>query len=432
MLFLVVLALSYWLFVWLMERIDLATYQPPFVLPLPLPQPIVSLSTLFLPRVLRHFIPVILGWLIAYEMAANLIYFLYNLPDRKTARNNLNQLRNPGRSRAQPITITSQTLEQQRIESARLQAGGPGRVTIPAGQVAVTEHNGRYYRIIDAGVHALDSFEYVHAVLDLRPQQRNNPEVRLQSREGLEVCTNVSVTFRIDTGGSPVSPRQPYPFDATAVRKLAYAQVNLPGNRVANWEGSALGVVAGILRKTVFAFSLDELLQDSETEIGTHLTIRQQVERKARTSLAEQGIDLIRVRIGRFRFPQDVTAQHIKYWSTYWEAQAEMAGVEGEAIAMEELEIAKAEAEMDMIRAIVEGVNQAKQQGYQGTADAIVALRLVEVLEKLARQSQADVTLPNQMLPQIQALQQQLLIFGNILTDKDQESPRVITSYDEG
>ncbi len=71
------------------------------------------------------------------------------------------------------------------MRSALLQSGGTWSVRNPAGQVAVTEHNGRFYRILDAGTHALDSFEYVHTVLDLRPQQRNNPEVRLQSREGI-------------------------------------------------------------------------------------------------------------------------------------------------------------------------------------------------------------------------------------------------------
>jgi len=111
LIFLVLLAISYWLFVWLMERIDLATYEPPIALPIPVPQFLISLSTLFLPRVLRHFIPVILGWLIAYEMAANLLYYMYELPDRRTARNNLNQLRNPSRAKGRSITITSQNLE---------------------------------------------------------------------------------------------------------------------------------------------------------------------------------------------------------------------------------------------------------------------------------------------------------------------------------
>ncbi|MDX1413138.1 MAG: SPFH domain-containing protein [Candidatus Promineifilaceae bacterium] len=410
LMFLVGLGICYWFFVWLMERIDLATYQLPIELPFQLPPIVISFTTLFLPRVLRHFIPVIIGWLIAYEMAANLLLYLYDLPDRRRARRNLNQLGNPSRARGRPLTVTAQNLEQLREESVLLRAGGPGLISIPVGQVAVTEHNGHFYRILDAGFHALDSFEYVHDVLDLRAQHRNDPEVRLLSREGLEVCTSSSVTFRISTGGQPASPMHPYPLDSTAVKNLAYSQINLPGNKASTWEGTALGIVSGILRKTVFAFSLDELLEDSQTEVGSHLTIRQQVEREARQSLAEKGIELMRLRIGRFRFPDDVTEQHIEYWSTYWDTRAQMAGTEGEAVAIEELEMAKAEAEIDTIKTIVDGVDQARQQGYGGTAEEIVALRLLEILEKLARQSQDDIPLPNQMLPQIQALQEQLTV----------------------
>jgi hypothetical protein len=410
-LFLLMITGFYWVFVWKMERINLADYKLPF--PLPMTQLFIVIMTFFLPRVLRHFIPVLLGLLLAYEVAANLLFYLYDLPDHRDARALLFRLRSPGRSGVNSVTVTPQTLERQREESARIRAGGPGRFEIPAGHAAVTEHNGRYYRTLDAGRHLLDNFEHIHAVLDLRPQHRNNLEVKLQSREGLEVTTDVSVTFRISTGNSPVTPRRPFPYDPVAVRKLAYSQINLPGHRVGDWEGSALGTVTSILRKTVMAFSLDELLQDSQTEIGAHLTIRRQVEREARDKLRSQGIDLQRVRIGRFGFPDDVTSQHIAYWSTYWDNQAELARADGEAIALEEMEVARAEAEIEMIKAIVGGIQQARQQGYGGTESVVVALRLIEALERLALQSQTDVSLPAQMLNQLQILHQQLLSAGN-------------------
>jgi hypothetical protein len=424
------LLVCYWLFVWQMERIDLEGYQFPFPIAITLPQFVVSFMTLFLPRVLRHFLPILLGFLLAYEMASNVLFYLYDLQDHSDARRFLNRLRNPGRFGGKAVTVTPQTLEKQRRESARLRAGGPGRVNIPVGHVAITELNGRYFRTIVGGSHILNSFEYVKAVLDLRPQERNNFKVRLQSREGLEVTTNASVTFRIGTGGAPATPRQPYPFDADAVRKLAYAEINLPEGRVANWEGSALGTVVGTLGKIVATFSIDELLQDSQTEIGSHLTIRRQVEREARAKLKDQGIDLQRVRIGRFRFPEDVTSQHLEYWSTYWDTQAELARVDGEAVAIEGMEIARAAAEMEMIQAIVAGVQQAKQQGYGGTESVVVALRLIEALEKLARQSQTDVSLPDEMLPQLQSLHQQLLLSSS-LSEENEMTPPAIISPDE-
>ena len=424
--FLFFLLICYWLFVWQMERIDLEGYQLPYSIVLPLPQFVVSFMTLFLPRVLRHFLPIVLGFLLAYEMASNVLFYLYDLPDHGEARRFLNHLRSPGRSGGNAFTITPQTLEKQRRESARLRAGGPGRVNIPVGHVATTELNGRYFRTIVAGSHVLNSFEYVKAILDLRPQERNHFKVRLQSREGLEVTTDASVTFRISTGGAPATPRQPYPFDADAARKLAYAEINLPEDRVANWEGSALGTVVGILGKIVAAFSIDELLQDSQTEIGSHLTIRRQVEREARTKLSDQGIDLQRVRIGRFRFPEDVTSQHVESWSAFWDTQTELTRVDGEAVAIEEMEIARAEAEMEMIQAIVAGVQQAKQQGYGGTESVVVAMRLIEALEKLARQSQTDISLPDEMLPQLQSLHQQLLLSSGLSEGRKMTPPAII------
>jgi hypothetical protein len=184
--------------------------------------------------------------------------------------------------------------------------------------------------------------------------------------------------------------------------------------------------VVGILGKIVAAFSIDELLQDSQTEIGSHLTIRRQVEREARTKLSDQGIDLQRVRIGRFRFPEDVTLQHVESWSTFWDTQTELTRVDGEAVAIEEMEIARAEAEMEMIQAIVAGVQQAKQQGYGGTESVVVAMRLIEALEKLARQSQTDISLPDEMLPQLQSLHQQLLLSSGLSEGSKMTPPAII------
>ena len=158
-----------------------------------------------------------------------------------------------------------------------------------------------------SGTQKLDRFEYLHTILDLHPQERSNLDVRLFSRESLEVTSHVSVTFRISTGNTPPTPEQPFPYDTEAVKKLAYAQTNLPDKRVGIWDSLALGTVIGALARIVSTFPIDDLLQDSQTRMGSHLTIRRQTEREARAKLREHGIDLMRVRIGRFRFPDDVT-----------------------------------------------------------------------------------------------------------------------------
>ena len=401
-LFLLMTGVFYWAYVWKIERIDLAQYELPY--PLPLPQSFINFMTLFLPRVLRHFMPVLLGWLLAYEVAANLLFYLYDLPDHTSARSFLFRLRSPGRPGGNTVTVMPQTLERQREESARIRAGGPGRFKIPVGHAAVTEHNGRYYRTLDAGSHLLDNFEHIHAVLDLRAQHREKEGVRLQSREGLEVTATVSVTFRISTGGSTVTQQQPYPYDLAAVRTLAYAQTNLPKDRVGNWEGITLSKVADILRQTVMDFPLDDLLEEPSTEMGAHLIIRAYVEHQAREILRGQRIDLLRVRLGHFGFSADVTSQHIAYWRTFLDSEAE----HEEMFALDETEKARAKAETKMAKEIVDGMKRAKQQGHEGMTSAVVALNSIEALESVALQSQTEATLPSGMLSQLQLLHQQL------------------------
>jgi regulator of protease activity HflC (stomatin/prohibitin superfamily) len=402
--FLVILFFIYWLFAWQIERITLTADRVPF----PVPQSLLPYLELFLPRVLRHFIPLILGWVLARELAIHTLQLLYGLPDFKTASEFLRRLLAPSRAVSKLEALSPGTLEIDRRQSIVLRVGGPGKIRVPTGHVAVTELDGRHFRVVDAGTHSLDRFEQVRAVLDLRPQERTNSDVQVMSREGLPVRTEVGVTFRISTGDEPVTVRRPFPFDNDAVRRLAYGQTNQNHGQTASWENSALGAAAAALAEVVYSFTLNELLEDPETELGSHLTIRREVERKAKQALREQGIELLRVRIGRFQFPEGVSEQFIRSWQTQWASQAQLTRLDGAADAIEELELAQAEAEMAMIQAIVEGMRGTQRHGYSARLSEVLAVRSVQSLERLLRQSNPDEP-PVHLLGQLQALQQQLL-----------------------
>ena len=59
-----------------------------------------------------------------------------------------------------------------------------------------------------------------------------------------------------------------------------------------------------------------------------------------------------------------------------------------------------------------------------------MALRVIEALERVALQSQTDVSLPDQMLHQLQSLHQQLLSSGSEFEDNDHNLPRLLTTDD--
>ena len=99
---LALLLIGYWLFVSSLERIDAAVILARLFVPdlppsqasqVPFNPVAVWLVEMFHPRVLRHFIPVIVGWRLAVSAAISLMQVLYHCPDRQTAADVLRRQR---------------------------------------------------------------------------------------------------------------------------------------------------------------------------------------------------------------------------------------------------------------------------------------------------------------------------------------------------
>ncbi|HEX6384092.1 MAG TPA: SPFH domain-containing protein [Anaerolineae bacterium] len=405
---LVFLILIYWLLVRYLERIDLAVPLASWWqarLPFPLPPAIVFLAELFHPRVLRHFIPVIVGWWLAYEAAVSLVRMLYDLPDRPTAQRFLSR-QSSGASPGGPIALNGQTLAADREESVLLHLGGPGLVAVKNGNVAVTELNGRFCRVLGPGVHNLGRLEYVRAVLDLHQQQRSAEDVSAITKDGIDVKIPLTVTFRLNAGEAS-SKAQPYPYDEDTVRRAAYTETIKDDGTLTTWDQVPLGRARGILAGIIAKYRLDEILFPGTRE--PYHAIRQELERKLRTALADMGIELTGVHVGRLELPEPAFQQYVDYWKAHLESQIRLTLADGTASAVEEIEIARAEAEVTMIQAIIEGVRRAQYSGSRAAMREIIALRLIEALEKMARQSQELHPLPEGLLPRLSELRQQLL-----------------------
>ncbi len=359
-------------------------------------------------RVLRHFVPVILGALLARSVAISLVQKLYDLPNSGAAQEFLGQLRSDiGIGRI--VRAQSQTLEAVRPQAPVLRIGGPGVISIGPGEVGVTEYDGRILRTLPAGRHRLGRFEYLHTVLDLRIQERHIPNIHLVTRDGIEIKANINLTYRLSTGSTPPTRNHPFPYDDDAVRRAAYDQIVFSNGAASNWITVPETVAKSELTKILTKYRLDDVLQPDEHSEEPHHLIHTELERVVHLQLLERGIELNMLDLGPFKFPKEVTKQYIDYWQTQWRIKTDISEAEGEARAQEEVEIARAEAEVIMIQAIVEGIKRAQEEGRSGTVREIVALRLIESLEKVARQSQSLYPLPNELLPRLGQIRRELL-----------------------
>lgn len=411
--FLGFMLLMFWGYAWYIERVSVvqvtdwlngqslgALVTVPFM-----PQ----FLSLFHWKVLRHLLAVGVGIYFARDAAIMLVKMLYDLPDRAGASRFLARLLNSGMGSGMPPEITPTTLVEERNDSVLLRVGGPGQVKVPPGHVMVTELNGRFYRILPAGKHKLDRYEYIHAVLDLQPQQRMVDNFTAFSRDGLELRVGLSIVYRIKIGSEPATRENPYPFDETAVRTTAYLQTVLDDTgKVTTWEDTPINMAKGTLAAILAGFRLDEIMTPATPGEEPYRTLRNELQRQLGLKLHNLGIDLQAVGIHRIDLPEGVTDQYIDYWKSHWQSQMLLEVIEGKATAEEKMEVAKAEAEMMMIQAIQEGIQRAKREGATAHMEEVVALRLVEALEKMARQSQISAPLPNSMMAQLDNLRREL------------------------
>ncbi|MCP4427945.1 MAG: SPFH domain-containing protein [Chloroflexi bacterium] len=407
--FLWLLFFLYWAFAYRLERVDLqlaSSWQQIWVPFLEIPEARFIVE-MFHWRVLRHLIAPIVGWQLAQGVAVNLIQTLYDLPDKQTAKSLLKRLQLTKLPAIKPLAVSGRTLIKDREKSELLRVGGPGRAAVIAGDVAVTELNGRFHRILGPGIHTLGRLEHIHTILDLRPQERIATDARLLTRDGIEIKADINVAFRLDTGDEFPSKSVPYPYDEDAVRLAAYNKTVLPDGSVSGWDNAPLNAAKINLVQIIARYRLDELLH-ARSAADPYRAIRTELIQKIRPFLLNQGIELTSIHISRLELPPDVANQYIRYWQTHWETKARLHEVDGEAMSLEEIEIARAEAEMTMIQAIVEGVQRARKASAANNMNEIIALRLVEAMEKVARQSQLEYPLPTSLLPQINTLRQQL------------------------
>lgn len=393
MVVLILLLIGYWLFARSLERVDGQVVLAAIFLPdLPASQvaemsfsPLITLLVeLFHPRVLRHLIPVFIGWWLAVEAAVSLVQVLYDCPDRRTAAEFLKRQRRGTVSATElPYAVSPKTLDEMRRESMVVRVGGPMLVTLPEGHAAVTERNARYLRVLPPGGNRLERFEYIQAVIDLRTQTSKKENVSLLTKEGIELKTDVGLTFKLDHGQEPVTKLRPYPFLPDTVERVAYAGAVGANGKASSWEGGPIGKVVGTLSGEVSGARLDDFISPKSPDEAHHQLV-QKVTDEAWKKLEKEGIAKpLRMHLGRLTPPKAVSQQHSAYWTARQLRADQLTRVNGSVQLLREAETARADAELLMIQAMVEGVRRARQEGGENVSGYLLAVRLLEALRHM-------------------------------------------------
>jgi hypothetical protein len=83
--------------------------------------------------------------------------------------------------------------------------------------------------------------------------------------------------------------------------------------------------------------------------------------------------------------PDAVTQQRIEFWQAYWDRRRREKTGEGEAQAHLQLETARAQAKAGAIRHMMQEFQHSSLAGQNGTPRELMAMRLVEAMQKMTR-----------------------------------------------
>lgn len=317
------------------------------------------------------------------------------------------------------LLLHHETLGRMRREHALLRVGGPGKIIVPGHEVAITEYNAHFCRVLGPGVQTLLPFEYVRSMIDLRPQEREG-QVTGITLDGIEVACEIAVTFRLSYSddvldgevSESVQPTddRPYPYGERSARIAAYIETVDGEGGVSSWTSLPLIVAIGQFRSALTKAPLHKLYDPRAEGSPLHPDLWKEIRKKAREELHKSGITLINLRLGPLQPPADVMEQNLNGWRAYWESHLHRLRVREEVDAVYTVEDARTHAAVDMLRTIMHSISHARRESSTEITQEIMALRLLEAMEQAAHKAkevsgEQDV----EVLRQIEAIRRDLL-----------------------
>jgi regulator of protease activity HflC (stomatin/prohibitin superfamily) len=279
---------------------------------------------------------------------------------------------------------------------------------IKANTAVLTERGARYARVLGPGDHTLAPFERLRMIYDLRTQSFDSVETGL-TRDGIPVRAGVSTMFRFMKrmpGEPPSSPQHPRfmsilkhyfartspgsvkepPVSPEALRMACY-EVHRPANPI-KWTNAAHNAVAGEVREELGRRTLDEIFAPEETGTSPRRDIAAQLAKSGTATLAARGLELVDSGFANLQLPREVIDLRTSMWQAGWEKEATITRSASEAEGLLQLQTARAEAQAEIIKNIVQAARNMDQNNQ-------LSSHMVEALARtIERSLQREASLP--------------------------------------
>jgi len=296
-----------------------------------------------------------------------------------------------------PTIVVSKGEVQGGGQQPSVRIGGPAALVMHSDSAALLEQAGRLTRVVGPGVHQLRRFEKIRAIVDLRPRW-HSLTVEGMSREGIPVKCKVDVHYQIDhqgAGAYPATSERPHAYSEEAVFRAAITQVvpEFGATHQLDWSTLVPGGAGGTLRTIMARYPLDRLIQplsevpEPEDDADSAHPIPRQVmqaelEAKLRAGAPGKGAKILQVALRNIELSDTVTQQWVETWAAEWKKRQREELSVARAEWERQMARVRAEAEREMILAIIDGLQTLAEDRKPLSSD-LVAMRFIETLQRV-------------------------------------------------
>ena len=268
------------------------------------------------------------------------------------------------------IFIENGEMRERRIDRLK---NGPGVVILDTASAAVLRTPVKYKGAIGPGIAFTERDDSIAGVVDLHiqsqsvgPRQEEDPfspnqkgetnaayEARISrrdetmaiTRDGIQICANITVIFKLDT--IPGEGNSAFGYNPNAVEKAIIGQsINFEKpddnpERITSWKWLPTNLILDIFREYISKYTINELFPLSKSETNLIDIITKQVKQRLTHShyqiidnygnqtnetlfskefdlLKKRGIKFIDLIITNLRFPQKIEEELQNRWRTSW------------------------------------------------------------------------------------------------------------------
>ncbi len=311
--------------------------------------------------------------------------------------------------------------------------GGPGTLYIASETVVVLERGSRYSRMLGPGGYRLREFERVRAVYDLRTQAVSGTELAL-TKDGIPAEAGVNLQFRFMRRmkdepepriprpgfttvlrryrGKVVQPTEsdPLPASPEAIRLATYELHTLPGVRV-KWNSAAYAAISSEVRDAMATRYLDQLFAPDDPESHPRADIGNRLRDGGKAILANRGIELVNSGFGNITVPKEVSELRRNMWRAIWQKESLITQSGGEAESYLQTQIARAEAQAELIQSITQAIRTMDQTSDGDTLHPLT-LRFMDTIARMVdrnlRESSSDTNSRAEMNKMLERLRKAL------------------------